>query len=85
MKNLLVIHELDKQDNEQIVIGVCDSKINADLLVEEYYGAQYMKEVSFNDVRDSNIECIRVLQINDYINQEHYNVVLTYEWFELNK
>lgn len=85
MKNVIVIHELDKQDNEKIVIGVCDSKINADLLVEEYYGIKNMKEISYHDVRDSNIECTRVLQIKDSINEGYYNIVLTYEWFELNQ
>lgn len=83
--NVLVIHEKDTTDNEHTVIGVCDSVEHANELVIEYYGVGNFKDVSFSDIRDSNIECQRVLCVNDSINGGIYNVVLTYEWFELNK
>jgi hypothetical protein len=79
--NLIVIHEKDHDDNEQIVIGVADSVKNAIELINDYYG-DYI-ELSFNDVRDSGIECIKVIQIN--YKQYSFKCTLTLQWFTLNE
>ena len=78
---LIVIHEKDLDDKEQIVVGVAGSIGNAELLIKEYYG-EY-KEISYNDIRDSNLEYSKVLEVNDAFN-EPYKVEICLEWFELN-
>lgn len=74
--NILVIHELDYSDNNKMVIGVSDSFVNAKSLIKEYYGDY--RQVSFTDVRDSNIECVIVIETDGY------KVKLTLEWFTIN-
>ncbi len=54
MKRVLVIHEKDLNDKEQIVIGVADSVKNAEKMINEYYG-EY-KEISYQDIRNYNLE-----------------------------
>jgi len=82
--NVLVVTETE--ESESIIIGVCDSKNSANKLVEMYYGVDNFKELSFKDIRDSNIECQRVLSVVDTLNiGSNYTVILMYEWFELNK
>ena len=56
MKMLLVIHEKDLDDKEQIVVGVADSVENAEKIINEYYGEH--KEISYIDICDSNLELI---------------------------
>jgi hypothetical protein len=82
--NLLVIHELDEDDNEKSVIGIGDSLENAEALIEEHYGKGRYKEISFNDIRDSNLEYTKVIEVN-YTCLDPYRVRLTLEWFRLNK
>jgi len=81
MKMILVIHETDLDDKEQIVMGVADSIENAELLIKEYYG-EY-KEISYNDIRDSNLEYSKVLEVKDAFDKP-YKVEICLEWFELN-
>jgi hypothetical protein len=80
--NLLVIHELDEDDNEKSVIGIGDSLENAEALIEEHYGKGRYKEISFNDIRDSNLEYSKVIEL---IYDDPYRVTLTLEWFSLNE
>ena len=82
--NLIVIHERDHDDNDKSVIGVADSVKNAESIIEEYYGKANYTEVSFNDIRDSNLEYSKVIEIK----YEHFKTslaTLTLEWFTLNK
>jgi hypothetical protein len=82
--NLIVIHEKDHEDNEEIVIGVANSLVNAESIIEEYYGKDNYTEVSFNDIRDGNLECSKVIEIK-WHESEPTKVTLTLEWFSLNK
>ena len=83
--NLLVIHEKDHDDKEEIVIGVADSVENANLMIEEYYGKVNYDEISFNEIRDSCLEYIKVLEIKEDSLNSTYRVTVTLEWFVLNK
>lgn len=78
---LLVIHEKDLDDKEKIVVGVADSVENAEKIINEYYGE--LKELSFNDIRDSNLEYSKVLEVKRAFG-EPYKVEICLEWFELN-
>jgi len=82
--NLIVIHEKDHEDNEKSVIGVADSVKNAESIIAEYYGKGNYTEVAFNDIRDSNIEYRKVIEIKWY-KSEPTKATLTLEWFNLNK
>jgi hypothetical protein len=64
MKNVIVIHEKDLSDGEEIVIGVCSSIEGADRLIKEYYGD--FTEISFTDIRDSDLEYSKVIQAYSY-------------------
>lgn len=81
MKMVLVIHEKDLDDKEQIVVGVADSIENAELLIKGYYG-EY-KEISFNNIQDSNLEYSKTLEVKDAFG-EPYKVEIWFEWFRLN-
>ena len=81
MKKLIVIHEKDLDDKEQIVVGVADSVENAEKIINEYYGEH--KELSYNDIRDSNLEYSKVLEVKE-VSGEPYKVEIWLEWFELN-
>jgi len=82
--NLIVIHEKDHDDNEKSVIGVADSVKNAESIIAEHYGKGNYTEVAFNDIRDSNIEYRKVIEIKWY-KSEPTKATLTLEWFNLNK
>ena len=82
--NLIVIHEKDYEDNEESVIGVADSVKNAESIIEEYYGKDNYTEVSFNDIRDGNLEYSKVIEVKWHI-CEPTKVTLKLEWFRLNK
>jgi hypothetical protein len=78
--NLIVIHEKDHDDNEQIVIGVADSVKNAEIIIDEYYGKGNCTEVSFNDIRNGVVEYIKVVK-----SKWGVKYTLTLEWFTLNE
>ena len=82
--NLIVIHEKDHEDNEQIVIGVADSVKNAEIIIDEYYGKENYTEVFFNDIRDSGLEYSKVIEIK-WFESEPTKVTLTLQWFTLNE
>ena len=82
---ILVIHEKDLTDYKEIVIGVADSVENAEKLIEEYYGKDEIKEISYRDIRDSNIQYIKVIEVPGILGDKPYRVQITLEWFELNK
>lgn len=83
MKDIIVIHERDLNDREDSVIGVADSVKNAELVIEKYYGIGQFKEISFRDIRDSSLEYIKVIEVNDN-DRFTYRLELTLEWFEIN-
>ena len=77
-----VIHEEDLHDGSKGVIGLADSVRMVNTLIDEYYGLHDI--VSFNDIRDSSIEFVKIIQIT----LEHavtYQVKITVQTFELNK
>ena len=78
---LLVIHEKDLDDKEQIVVGVANSVENAEKIINEYYGEH--KEISHNDIRESNLEYSKVLEVKGCF-EEPYKVEIWLELFELN-
>jgi hypothetical protein len=83
MKNtesIVVIHEKDLEDNEQIVIGVADSVESAERIIDEYYG-EY-EQISYRDIRDSNIEYSKVLEVKSTLGSSRVEIWL--EWFSLN-
>ena len=82
--NLIVIHEIDHDDDETIVIGVADSVKNAESIIEEYYGKGNYTEVSFNDIRDSNLEYSKVIEMK-WHDGSQTKLTLTLEWFSLNE
>ena len=82
--NLIVIHEIDHDDDETIVIGVADSVKNAESIIEEYYGKGNYTEVSFTDIRDSNLEYSKVIE-RKWHDGSQTKLTLTLEWFSLNE
>jgi hypothetical protein len=83
MKNtesIVVIHEKDLEDNEQIVIGVADSVESAERIIDEYYG-EY-EQIIYRDIRDSNIEYSKVLEVKSAFGSSRVEIWL--EWFSLN-
>ena len=78
---LLVIHEKEIDDKEQIVVGVADSVENAEKIINEYYGEH--KEISFNDIHYSNLEYSKILEVKGAF-EEPYQVEIWLEWFQLN-
>ena len=82
--NLIVIHEKDYEDGERSVIGVADSVSNAEKIIDEYYGKDSYKEVSFNDIRDYNLEYSKVIDVTHSGNYGTCRFTLTLEWFKLN-
>lgn len=75
---LLVIHEKDHDDEEEIVIGVADCLEKANTMIKEYY-RDYEE-----DIRDSTLENSRVLHLS-HKNGNDYYVTVTLEWFVLNE
>ena len=82
--DLIVIHEIDHDDNETIVIGVADSVKNAESIIEGYYGKDNYTEVSFNDIRESNLEYSKVIEMK-WSDNSQTKLTLTLQWFSLNE
>ena len=82
--NLIVIHEIDHEDNKQIVIGVADSIKNAELMIEEYYGKGEFEYVSKNDIRDCDIEYTRLMNVSG-LGGKVYQVTVTLMNYRLNE
>lgn len=82
--NLIVIHEKDHEDNEESVIGVADSVKDAETIIERYYGKENYTEVAFRDIRDSDIEYSKEIEIKGH-SSEIIKITLTLEWFRLNE
>jgi|TARA_B110000908_G_C9843893_1_gene266845 hypothetical protein len=82
--NLIVIHERSHDDNEKSVIGVADSVENAESIIDEWYGINDYRVISFQDIRDSGLEYSKVIEI-EYEHFETSLVTLTLEWFTLNR
>lgn len=79
---VLVIHEIDLDDNEKTVVGVAESVQQAEAITKDYYGE--FKPVSYQDIRDSSIEYIKVLEVKDHTGKP-YQVEICLEWFTLNQ
>jgi hypothetical protein len=81
---ILVIHEKDLTDNEESIIGVADSKDNAEDMINQYYGKP--KLLNVRDIRDSGIEYVYRYMTNGL---EHicgpYEVEITLMGFNLNE
>jgi len=56
MKNIIVIHEKDKSDNDRSVIGVATSRAKALEMMDEYYGKGDHVMTDFKDIRENNID-----------------------------
>jgi len=80
---VLVIQERDLDDQERSVIGVATSIVEAEDLIDEYY--RDYREISFRDIRDSNLEYSKVIEL-DYltVSEKTYRCEITLKWFELN-
>ena len=61
MKNVIVIHELDLEDNETSVISAASSKESAESVISNHYGRH--RVVSKRDIRDSMLEYSKVLEL----------------------
>ena len=84
--NILVIHEKDHDDDEQIVIGVADSIDMAEDMIKEYYGEGQYTELSTQDIRDSSLEYSKLLEIKAFSDiYDAYRVTITLQWFKLNE
>ena len=51
MKNVIVIHEADRTDNDKVVIGVASNREKALEIINQHYGEHVM--TNFKDVRES--------------------------------
>ena len=85
--DLIIIHERDHDDKEDSVIGVADCVENAEIMITEYYGKENYKEISFRDIRDSNLEYSKVLEVQSdvLLRDSSYKVTVTLAWFKLNE
>jgi len=81
MQNVVVIHEKDHEDNDITIIGVASSSIEAERMIDEYYGGKF-KVIAFRDVRDSNIEWQKTLAVDNHRGGTYY-VTVWLEWFEI--
>jgi hypothetical protein len=81
MKLVLVIHEIDKEDDKRIVVGVADSAMKAKDMILKYYGE--FKELKFDDIRESNLEFAYTLEVLDHTKKPYIVYVWT-EWFSIN-
>ena len=79
--SVIVIHEKDHEDNSRNVIGVASTVENAQKIIDTYYGDY--KELQFIDIRDSNLEWSKRLEVIGAY-KKTYEVTVTLEWFELN-
>lgn len=81
--NIIVIHELDHDDFESSVIGVADNKLDANKIIEEYYGKNNIAELKYRYIGESNLEYEKILEINN--NTDTFKVTVTLEWFKINE
>lgn len=51
---VIVIHEVDLKDEEEIIIGVATTRDEAMRMINEYYGKE-VNIADFRDIRDSGI------------------------------
>ena len=79
---VLVIHEIDHKDDMRAVIGVADCVVQAEKLIGDHY-IEY-EVLSYDDIRDSNLEWLKRLRIKWPDGFKH-EVTVWLEWFELNE
>jgi hypothetical protein len=84
MKKVIVIHELDHDDDESSVVGVADSLDNAESIIDDFYGKGNYKEISFRDIRESNLQYSKVIEVT-YPVGGITRYTLTLEWFVINE
>ena len=79
-KKVIVIHEKDLDDKEEFVVGVASSVIEAERMIEEYYGDS--KLITTNYIDESNIIYIKVLEVMG-METYTYKVQVSLEWFQI--
>lgn len=83
---VLVIHEHDYSDGEDSVIGVASSVEKAEEVISKYYGEGLHRVISIQDIRDSNLEYSKLLEIKGISGvYENYKVRVTLEWFNIDE
>lgn len=80
-KSVIVIHEKDLDDLEDIVIGIASSIESAERLIGEYYGEHTVE--SFNDIRDCNLEYSKIISVRGSNEFEVWRSKVTLEWFNI--
>ena len=80
---VIVIHEKDCSDNEESIIGVVNSKENADSFIVNYYGNSLGRLIGVRDIRDSGIEYEYHYEINGLVSEDT-TVIITLMSFTLN-
>lgn len=61
----IVIQEYDYSDKEETVIGVASDRVNALMIIDEYYGKDAVQS-NFRDIRDSNIDFDVTVEVDGY-------------------
>jgi hypothetical protein len=56
MKQVIVIHERDKSDNDRRVIGVASNREKALSIIDEHYGKGQHVITDFKDIRENNLD-----------------------------
>ena len=62
---VIVIQEYDYSDKEETVIGVASDRVNALMIIDEYYGKDAVQS-NFRDIRDSNIDFDVTVEVDGY-------------------
>jgi hypothetical protein len=82
MKEVLVIHEKDSEDCEQIIIGVADSGESAEKMIREYYGDY--KLLKHHSIHEASVEYLKWLEVKNHLNEPHI-VRVHLKWFTVNE
>lgn len=72
------------QEDDGTIVGLASNVDNASNMIDEYYGVGEFEVISFDDVRDSTIENIRVLKIYGCKFFTEYTVTVTLQHFTVN-
>lgn len=81
---VLLIHEVDLEFREQMVIGVADSIKNADKMINKYYGEH--EATSWEHIGKPNLEYVKTIKVKDWNTiGETYKYDIWLERFKLNK
>lgn len=84
--NIIVIHELDLEDNERLIVGVADSIQSAESMIAQYYGSD-PEVVRIDDLQEYDDGSLysKTLEISKgFGGGDTYRVKVTLEQFTLN-